>query len=261
MDLPSNPFKAALRAGRQQIGIWCSIPGSWTAEAMAGSGFDWMLIDTEHSTVDLTTVQAMMQAAAPYPTHAIVRPGWNDAVEIKRILDAGAQTILVPFVQSAAEGEKAAAAVRYAPQGVRGVAGLTRASRFGLVDDYVARANDEVCLLVQIETAAALAQIEAIAAVEGIDGIFIGPSDLAASLGHPGNSSHPEVKAAVLDAVRRIRAAGKPAGILTLDQDFLREAVAAGTLFTAVDIDIAILLRGARARAREWREALGNAAP
>lgn len=253
MELPKNHFKAALIAGRQQIGIWCSIPGSGHAEALAGCGFDWMLIDTEHAAVDLGTVQAMLQAAAPYPTHAAVRPGSLDLVEIKRLLDIGAQTILVPYVQSADEARQAVAAVRYPPHGVRGVAGITRASRYGLVQGYAARANAEICLLVQVETAAALPQIEAICAVDGVDGVFIGPADLAASMGYPGEPGHPVVRRAVLDAVRRIRAAGKPAGVLSLDQDFLADLVTAGTLFTAVDVDAAILLRGARALAARWK--------
>ncbi|WP_106752515.1 HpcH/HpaI aldolase family protein [Pannonibacter carbonis] len=253
MELPRNPFKAALKEGRQQIGIWCSIPEPGHAEALAGCGFDWMLIDSEHSTVSLGTVQSMLQAAEPYPTHAIVRPGWNDAVEIKRILDAGAQSILVPYVQSAAEAKKAVEAVLYPPKGRRGVAGITRASRYGLVPDYIARANDEICLLVQVETAEALTQIEAIAAVDGVDGVFIGPADLAASMGHPGNPGHPDVRAAVLDGLRRIRAAGLPAGLLSLDKAFLKDAVAAGSLFTAVDVDTAILYREARALARDWK--------
>jgi 4-hydroxy-2-oxoheptanedioate aldolase len=253
MDLPRNLFKSAVREGRAQIGIWCTIPGSDNAEALAGCGFDWMLIDTEHSTVGLDTVKAMLQAAAPYPTQAIVRPGWNDAVEIKRILDAGAMSILVPYVQNAEEAARAVSAVRYPPHGTRGVAGITRASRYGTVDRYTARADDEICLLVQVETAEALRNIEAIAAVPGVDGIFVGPADLAASMGFPGDASAPEVKAAILDAIRRIRAAGKPAGILSLDPDLLKEAVAAGSVFTAVDVDQAILLRGARALARQWK--------
>jgi 4-hydroxy-2-oxoheptanedioate aldolase len=252
MEMPRNRFKAALRAGRAQVGIWCSIAGSDNAEALAGCGFDWMLIDTEHSTVDLTTVKAMLQAAAPYPTQTIVRPGWNDAVEIKRLLDAGAMSILVPYVQSAEEAARAVSAVRYPPQGTRGVAGITRASRYGAVDGYLSRANDEICLLVQVETAEALRNIEAIAAVDGVDGIFVGPADLAASMGHPGNPAAPEVKAAILDAIARIRSCGKPAGILSLDPGFLQQAVAAGSLFTAVDVDQAILLRGARALAKQW---------
>ncbi|MBC7157300.1 MAG: 4-hydroxy-2-oxo-heptane-1,7-dioate aldolase, partial [Rhodobacteraceae bacterium] len=216
-------------------------------------GFDWRLIDTEHTPCTTGMVPAMLQAAAPYPAHAAVRPGGNDPVEIKRLLDVGAQTLLVPCVQSGEEAARAVAAVRYPPEGIRGVAGLTRASRFGLIPDYTARANSEICLLAQVETAAALDRIEEIAAVDGVDGMFIGPADLAASMGHPGNPDHPAVKAAMLDAVRRIVAAGRPAGILSLDPDFLGQAMAAGTTINAVDTDTAILLRGARALAREWK--------
>lgn len=253
MQLPKNSFKAALAEGRAQIGLWVSIPGPDNAEALAGCGFDWLLIDTEHTTVAPDTVKAMLQAVAPYPVSAAVRPGWNDAVEIKRLLDAGAQTILVPYVQNAEEAARAVAAVRYPPAGMRGVGGLTRASRYGLIEGYTARADDEICLLVQVETAEALRHIEAIAAVDGVDGIFVGPADLAASMGHPGNPGAAPVRAAILDAIARIRAAGKPAGILSLDPAFLQEAVAAGSIFTAVDIDQAILLRGARAVAAQWR--------
>lgn len=253
MDLPANPFKAALRAGRQQIGLWLSIPNTLTAEALANCGFDWVVVDMEHTTADPATVQAMLQAMAPYATHPVVRPGWNDPVEIKRILDAGAQSVIVPYVQTAEEAAQAVAAVRYPPQGFRGVAGLSRASRFGTIPGYIARANAEICLLVQVETAKALDNIESIAAVDGVDGIFIGPSDLAASLGYPGQPGAPEVKAAILSAIARIRAAGKPAGILSLDQAFLPEAVAAGTLFTAVDTDLSVLLRGARGLVSAWK--------
>ena len=253
MDLPKNTFKAALLAGRQQIGIWCSLPGPAHAEALASCGFDWMVIDTEHTVTGQDTVLAMLQAVAPWPTHPVVRPGWNDAVEIKRLLDAGAQTILVPYVQPAEEAAQAVAAVRYPPRGVRGVAGVTRASRYGLVPNYIARAEEEICLLVKIETRAALDQIESIAAVDGVDGIFIGPADLATSMGHAGNAAAPEVQAAILDAIRRIVAAGKPAGILSLDRDFLPRAVQAGTRFTAVDTDMTLLLREARALSAAWK--------
>ncbi len=252
MELPKNRFKAALADGQQQIGIWCTIPDSGHAEALAGCGFDWMVIDTEHAIIDLPTARAMLQAAAPYPTHAVVRPGWNDAVEIKRLLDAGAQTILVPYVQTAEEAAQAVAAVRYPPQGLRGVAGHTRANRYGLVADYTAIANEEICLLVQVETAEALKNIEEIAAVDGVDGLFIGPADLSASMGYPGNLEAPEVCAAILDGIARIAATGKAAGILSLNPAFLEQAMAAGTTFTAVDIDTAVLLRGAREQAAKW---------
>jgi len=253
MDMPRNTFKAAIEAGRQQIGLWCSIPDSGVAELLAGCGFDWLMFDTEHASIDALNVLPLLQAVAPYPVHPIVRPSSLDPAEIKKLLDSGAQTILVPYVQSAEEARLAAAAVAYPPEGIRGVAGITRASRFGAVADYTRRARAEICLIVQIETRGALEALEEIAAVPGIDAVFIGPADLAASLGHPGEPSHPEVKAAVLDAIRRVRAAGRPAGFLTLDQDFLVEAIAAGSVFTAVDVDAAILRSGALAQAEKWQ--------
>ena len=253
MDLPKNTFKVALIAGQQQIGLWVSIANAGSAEAVATCGFDWVMVDTEHTPNDPAQVQAMLQAMAPYPTHTGVRPGWNDAVEIKRIMDAGAQTILVPYVQTADEARAAVAAVMYPPHGLRGVSGLSRASRYGAIPDYTARANAEICLLVQVETKASLDQIEAIAAVEGVDGIFIGPADLAASMGYPGQLGHPEVKAAILDAVRRIKATGKAAGYLGSDQVFLREVIAAGCTFTAVGLDIGVMLAGMKALVREWK--------
>lgn len=252
MQLPQNTFKKALVEGRQQIGLWCSIPESASVEMLAGCGYDWMLLDTEHSPLDAMGVLALLQAMGPYPTHPVVRPASLNPAEIKRILDYGAQSILVPYVQTVEEAKLAASAVDYPPGGIRGVAGLTRASRFGKVAGYHRDARREICLLVQIETRASLDAIEDIAAVPGVDGVFIGPADLAASLGYPGEPGHPEVRAAVLDAIRRVRAAGKPAGVLSVDQGFLRDCVSAGTLFTAVDIDAAIVQRGAQARAQEW---------
>ena len=213
--LPHNHFKQALLEGRQQIGLWCSLPGPYVAEAMAGSGFDWMLFDTEHSPGDPVTVLAQLQAVAPYPVSPVVRPASNDAVLIKRFLDIGAQTLLIPYVQNVAEAKAAVAAMRYPPAGIRGVAASTRATRFGRVADYGKRAHEQLCLLVQVETRAALDQLEGIANVDGVDGVFIGPGDLAASLGHVGAPGHPEVQSAIEDAIGRIRACGKPAGILT----------------------------------------------
>jgi 4-hydroxy-2-oxoheptanedioate aldolase len=254
MELPKNSFKAALLEGRQQIGLWCMIDDPYTTEMLAGCGYDWMLIDTEHSPMDRPNALAALQAVAPYPVHPVVRPKSLDVAEIKKLLDCGAQSILVPYVQTVEEAELAAAAVEYAPKGIRGVAGLIRANRFGLVEDYATRAREEICLIVQIETAEACDRIEEIAAVPGIDAIFIGPADLAASLGHVGDTSHPEVRAMACDAVRRVRAAGKPAGFLTLDPKFLEEVVEAGSLFTAIDVDAAILRRGAIEQAKLWRK-------
>ncbi len=253
MELPVNTFKAAIRDGRQQIGIWNSIPEATVVEMLAGCGFDWLMIDAEHTALDPMGVLPLLQAAAPYPTHTVVRPSALDVAEIKKLLDCGAQTILVPYVQSAEEARLAAAAVAYPPDGIRGVAGITRASRFGAIPGYHRRAREEICLIVQVETVAALDALEEIAAVPGVDGIFIGPSDLAASLGHPGEATHPKARAACVEAVRRVRAAGKPAGFLGLDEGFLEEIFAAGSVFTAVDVDVAVLRRGALAALERWR--------
>lgn len=253
MDLPRNNFKHAIAEGRQQIGLWCTMPSGFTAEALATCGFDWLLFDTEHSPGDPLTVLEQLQAVAPYSVSTAVRPANNDPVLIKRILDAGALTLLIPYVQNRKEAEAAVAAMRYPPAGIRGVAGITRATRYGTVKDYAKRASEELCLLVQVETKTALDEIEAIAAVDGVDGIFIGPSDLAASMGHPGDPGHPEVAAAIEDAIKRIRRAGKPAGILSLDPVFVRHCMTLGTVFTAVDVDAAILIRNATRIAREFK--------
>ena len=253
MDLPVNPFKRALSEGRQQLGLWCSLPGGLVAEILAGAGYDWILFDTEHSPGDPITVLQQLQAAAAYPVSAIVRPATNDIVLIKRFLDVGAQTLLIPYVQNAEEARAAVTAMRYPPAGLRGVAATVRANRFGRVTDYAKRASQELCLLVQVETGEALNAIEAIAAVEGIDGIFIGPADLAASLGHPGAPGHPTVVAAVEDAIRRVRACGKPAGILTADTGFAARCIELGTTFTAVGSDAGLLARGAEALLARFR--------
>lgn len=254
MDLPKNRFKAALKAGRQQIGIWNTIGGNVVPELLASAGFDWISIDTEHSSVELVEVLPAMQAVAAYPdVSAVVRPASNDTVLIKRALDLGAQTLVIPYVQSADEARAAVRAMRYAPAGIRGVSGSTRASRFGAVKDYTRRAEEELCLIVQIETGTALDRLEEIAAVDGVDAIFIGPADLAASLGHPGNAAHTEVVAAIEGAIRRSVAAGVPAGILTLDQVFARRCMALGTTFTAVGVDMVLLANAARGLAASFR--------
>lgn len=254
MDLPVNRFKAGLRSGRQQIGLWNSIPGPVVAEALATAGFDWVVIDTEHSLTDVPDILVSMLAMAPYPTAPVVRIAWNDAVLIKRCLDLGAQTLLVPFVQSAAEAEAAVTAMRYAPRGMRGVAGVTRATRYGAVEGYMAQAEGELCLIVQVETALALDRIEEIAAVDGVDALFIGPSDLAASMGHPGDAMHPRVQAAIEDALGRIAATGKAAGILTFDAAFARRCIGWGSRFTAVGMDLALMVGAARALADGFRD-------
>ncbi len=247
MKMPVNRFKAALREGRQQIGLWNTIGGHVVPEALAGLGFDWVLIDTEHAAVDTIDVLPALQAMAAEPTtSAVVRPAWNDPVTIKRLLDFGAQTLLVPYVQSAEEARAAVAATRYPTAGMRGVAGLTRATRYGQIGDYTAQADEEICLLVQVETRTALDRLEEIASVDGVDGVFFGPADLSASLGHPGRLSHPEVIEAILDGIDRLKAIDVPSGILTPDPEFAKRCIERGTRFTAVGMDIGILLSGAR---------------
>ena len=245
---PVNGFKRALAEGRQQIGIWNTVGGQVVAEALATAGYDWILLDTEHSQTDVPDLLGMLQAVAPYPVEAVVRPAANDTVLIKRVLDFGALTLLIPYVQTAEEAKAAVAAMRYAPRGVRGVSYLTRATRYGTVPDYAARAEEELCLIIQAETVATLERIGEIAAVDGVDAIFIGPADLAASMGLPGQAGHPEVKAMVERAILAIRAAGTPAGILTGDPVFARRCIELGTTFTAVGIDLSLMLDGARAR-------------
>jgi len=253
MDLPRNAFKHALAAGRQQIGLWCSLSHHYSLEVVAGSGFDWLLIDTEHSPNDLESLVPQLQAVAPYATTPVVRVPWNDMVNIKRVLDIGAQSLLLPYVQNVEEARAAVAATRYPPKGVRGVAGTTRATRFGRVKDYVRRVEEELCLLVQVETREALEHIDAIAALDGIDGIFIGPADLHASMGYTGETGNAAVVPLIEDALRRIRRAGKAPGILTADESLARRYIAAGALFTAVGSDAGLLVREADKLAARFR--------
>jgi len=254
MEMPRNAFKRALAEGRPQIGLWSTLCSNLGAEMIAGCGFDWILLDTEHSPNEIPDLVTQLQAMAPWPTMPIVRPAWNDPVLIKRILDVGAVSLLIPFVQNADEARKAVAATRYPPAGIRGVATTARASRFGRIKDYLPKANDEMCVLVQVETKASLDQLEAIAAVDGVDGVFIGPSDLAAALGHLGNPGHPDVQAAILDAVKRLKAKGKAAGVLTSVEAEAKRYLAEGFTFVAVGSDTGLLARGGEALARRFKE-------
>jgi len=253
MELPKNPFKRALREGRSQIGLWSSLSSNYTVEVIAGAGYDWILLDMEHSPNDLESLLSQLQAAAAYPTHPIVRVPWNDMVTIKRVLDAGAQSLLVPYVQNAEEARAAVANTRYPPAGVRGVAGTTRATRFGRVKDYAKRAHEEICVLVQLETQPALAEIERVAAVEGVDGIFVGPADLHASMGHTGETANPAVLPLIEDAMRRIRKAGKAPGYLSPVEADAKRMLAAGAQFVAVGADVGLLARGAEGLLAKFR--------
>ena len=247
MEPKKNLFKQRLLAGDPLIGLWLSLASPLVAEALSEAGFDWLVVDGEHSPLEVSEVLPMLQALAAGGAAPVVRPAWNDKVLIKRLLDIGAQTLLIPYVQTAEEAAAAVAATRYPPEGLRGVAGGTRASRYGRAKDYLRRANDEICVLIQVETAEALRNLEAIAAVPGVDGIFIGPSDLAASLGHLGDTGAPAVQEALHDAVQRMQAAGVPAGILSVAQDTTDRYLDWGYRFVAVGTDMGVLVKGADA--------------
>lgn len=248
MELPVNHFKRALQEGRQQIGLWNSINSSLVSELVASCGFDWVVVDTEHAPIDVNDVLPALQAIAAYPgVSAVVRPVQNDTALIKRLLDLGAQTLLVPYVETADEARAAVAAMRYPPEGVRGVAGLTRAGRFGKISGYAVKAASELCLIVQAETRRAIDSLEEIASVEGVDAVFLGPSDLAASYGYPGQPGHPEVRKVIAGAIERLNALGVPVGILATDPDYAKECIGLGSNFTAVGLDIGVLVNGATA--------------
>jgi 4-hydroxy-2-oxoheptanedioate aldolase len=254
MQIKPNTFKAALKSGeRPQIGLWLGLTDPICAEICAGAGFDWLLIDGEHAPNDVRSTLAQLQAVAPYPAHPIVRPVSGDVQLIKQLLDIGAQTLLVPMVESAEQAKLLVAAMRYPPAGIRGVgAALARASQWSRVTNYVHDANDEMCLLVQVETRLGLENLDAIAAVEGVDGVFIGPSDLSAALGHLGKPGHADVQQAIEDAIRRIRASGRAAGILTTDETQARRYLSLGCIFVAVGLDGNLLMRATQDLARKF---------
>jgi 4-hydroxy-2-oxoheptanedioate aldolase len=245
MELQRNAFKHALAAGQVQIGLWSSLCSPIAAEIVADAGFDWILLDTEHSPNEIPDLFGQLQAVARGTATPIIRPAWNDAVLAKRALDIGAQTLLFPYVQNAEEARRAVESTRYPPQGIRGVSVAARASRYGRTPGYLTKANSEICVLVQVETRIALDNLESIAKVEGVDGVFIGPSDLAASLGHLGNPQHETVQKAIHEAVDRLKALGKPAGILTGNQEEAKRYIDWGFLFVAVGADVGLLAKGA----------------
>ncbi len=242
MQNPKNAFKAALKAGKSQVGLWNSIGGYSIAELLGGAGYDWVLVDSEHSAIETIEILPALQAIAGSPeTSALVRVAGNDPVLFKRVLDMGAQTIMVPYVQSRQEAEAAVAAMRYGPKGIRGMAGMTRATRYGKVDDYFKVAEDELCLILQIESVAGLDALEEIASVDGVDGIFIGPADLSASMGQIGELEHPAVEAAIEDAFARLRAINVPHGLMCLNVEAAKRWIARGSTVTAVGVDMVLL--------------------
>jgi 2-keto-3-deoxy-L-rhamnonate aldolase RhmA len=253
MELQRNTFKHAITAGQLQIGLWSSLCSNIVAEVIGAAGFDWIVLDSEHSPNEIPNLMAQMQAMQGGTATPVVRPAWNDAVLAKRALDIGAQTLLFPYVQNAEEAKRAVASTLYPPQGIRGVAVATRAGRYGRTPGYLTKANAEICVLVQVETKAALNELEAIGKTDGVDGVFIGPSDLAASFGHLGNPQHPDVQKAIQDAVARLKKLGKPAGILTANEEEARRYIGWGYVFVAVGADIGLLRLGADALAKKFK--------
>jgi 4-hydroxy-2-oxoheptanedioate aldolase len=253
MDRLHNPFKQALKSGRLQIGLWHSLSSHLVVEILADAGFDWILLDTEHAPNELPMVLAELQGMSGGTAHAVVRPAWNDPVVIKRLLDVGAQSLLIPYVETEEEARRAVMSVRYPPEGVRGFAGQARASRYGRIKGYHAAANAEICLLVQVETKRGLENLERIARIEGVDGVFIGPGDLSAALGYLGQPNHPEVIKTIDEMIPRIKDAGSAPGILTGDAELAQHYIELGCLFAAVGSDIGLLARGADQLAAKFR--------
>lgn len=251
--MSTNPFKAALGRGESQVGLWLSMAQPYSAEICATAGFQWLLIDGEHAPNDVSSTLAQLQAVAPYTSHPVVRVVSGEVALIKQMLDIGVQTLLVPMVDTPEQAAALVAATRYPPQGIRGVgAAVARASQWGARRDYLDLANDEVCLLVQAETVTALKHLEALCRIDGVHGVFIGPADLAASMGHRGQPGHPEVQAAIEQAIRTITACGKAAGTLTSDIAQAKRYLALGARFVAVGIDVTLLAQATRRLAGEF---------
>ena len=245
-QMPINTFKAAMAAGTPQIGLWVGLADANAAEALATTGFDWLLLDGEHAPNDPRSILQQLRAVAPYPVQPVVRPVIGDVALVKQYLDVGAQTLLVPMIDTAAQAALMVQAMRYAPAGIRGMgAALARASRYNQVEGYLAQADAQMCLLVQAETRTAISNLQAIAETEGVDGVFFGPADLSASMGYPGQPGHPEVVQAMLDGIATVRAAGKAPGILMTDPVQAQRYLDAGALFVAVGVDTLLLVAAA----------------
>jgi 4-hydroxy-2-oxoheptanedioate aldolase len=245
-ELPRNSFKHALREGRVQKGLWLGLADPYVAELLASTGFDWLLIDAEHGPNDLRQVLAQLQAIAPYSTYPVVRPVEGNVALIKQYLDIGAQTLLIPMIETVEQAAQMVAATRYPPRGIRGVgSALARASRWNQVKDYLHKAEEEICVLLQVESVKALSNLAAIAAVDGVDGVFFGPADLSGSMGYLGNPGAPAVQQAIEEGIAVVRKAGKAAGILSADRTLARKYLDQGAQFVAVGVDTTLLVRAA----------------
>ncbi|MGK3123750.1 4-hydroxy-2-oxoheptanedioate aldolase [Candidatus Pantoea formicae] len=248
MTAPLNRFKQALRNKQPQIGLWLALASPYAAEICAGAHFDWLLIDGEHAPNDIPLIMNQLQALAAASSHSVVRAPIDTPWLIKQLLDIGAQTLLIPMVESAEQAQALVRAVRYPPQGIRGVgAALARASNFNRTSDYLTTANEQICLLVQVESLAGIAQLDAIASIEGVDGVFIGPADLAADMGFAGKPSNAEVQQVVEQALVRIQSHGKAAGILSADASLCQRYLNLGATFVAVGSDVGLLVNTTRA--------------
>ncbi len=253
MDLPCNTFKLAIQQRNTAIGLWIACADAYSVEISAQAGFDWLLLDGEHAPNDLRSILAQLQSLAAYAAAPVVRVPTGDAVLLKQYLDIGVQNFLVPMVETAEQAKAIVAATRYPPEGIRGVgSSIARSSRWARYSNYLHAANEQICVLVQVETATALSRIAEIASVEGVDGVFIGPADLAASMGHLGNPGHPEVQAAVDQAMAQIVSLGKAAGTLTSDETLARHYLALGASFVAVGVDTSLLARSTRMLAETY---------
>lgn len=258
MKTPINRLKAALARGEVQIGLWMGFAHPGAAEIAAGAGFDWCLIDAEHGPTDLPLALAQLQAMGD-ATSAVLRLPQGDRHLVKQALDLGVQTILIPMVDTAEQAAEMGRAMRYPPEGSRGVGAIqSRATRYGAIGDYVSEANAQACLIVQIESRTALDNLDEIAAQEGVDALFIGPADLAASLGYPGRPDAHEVREAIADAARRIRSAGKPLGMIAFDMDGVRDCLSQGASFVSVGGDIALYRKALVDRVEAVRAALAE---
>jgi len=254
MPAPVITFKQRLKAGDRLIGCWMTLADIYSAEILGTAGFDWIVVDGEHSPNDIRSMRDQLIALEASDSHPVVRVPIGETRLIKQVLDIGAQTVLVPMVETAEQAKELVRACRYPPEGTRGVgASAARASRFSSIPDYIATADDQICLLVQVENRAGIANIDEILAVDGVDGVFIGPADLSTDMGHSGNSSAPEVEAVILATLARIKAAGKAPGILSTKDETTALYRDGGAQFLAVGIDLLMLARSTRDAAAKWK--------
>ncbi len=262
MQIPVNAFKRALQQGRPQVGLWVGLADSYVIELLAGTGFDWLLIDAEHAPNDPRSVLRQLQALAPYPVHPIVRPVTGSVEIVKQYLDLGVQTLLIPMVETAEQAARMVAATRYPTRGIRGVgSALARASRWNQIDHYLERCDEEMCVLVQVESAAGLENLESIAAVAGVDGVFFGPADLSASMGLLGKPTDPAVQAAIARGIATVTRAGKAAGSLSGDNGVARDYLAQGATFVAVGVDTSLIVKAATQLAAVFKRGQPGAPP